>query len=104
MKFFLHMGYGNSTVFAGATGDIKTQGLCQGNGAAPAGWLTTNITMIRAHNRNNNGVHLSNPITEGNTHVLGMIYVDDTNLEHFDTRRTETVEEAHTKFQESITN
>jgi hypothetical protein len=104
MKFFLRMGYGDSTVFAGATGDIKMQGLCQGNSAALAGWLTTNITMIRAHKRNDHGVHLSKPITEGNTHVVGTIYVDDTNLEHFDTRRTETVEEAHTKFQESLTN
>jgi hypothetical protein len=35
MKFFLRTGYGDSTEFASATGDIKTQGKCQGNGAAP---------------------------------------------------------------------
>jgi hypothetical protein len=46
MKFFLRTGYGNSTEFDSATGDIKMQGLCQGNGAVPAGWLTTNITPV----------------------------------------------------------
>jgi hypothetical protein len=38
MKFFLWMGFGNSTSFAGGGISIKTQGLCQGNGASPAGW------------------------------------------------------------------
>ncbi len=38
MKFFLRTGFGDSTSFAGGRIHIKTQGLCQGNGAAlPAG-------------------------------------------------------------------
>ncbi len=37
MKFFLRTGYGDSKDYAGLTGEVKTQGLCQGNGAAPAG-------------------------------------------------------------------
>ncbi len=80
MKFFLRAGFGNSKAFSGATGEVKMQGLCQGNGAVPAGWLTTNITMIRAHKRKENGVHLINPITDGNLHIVGTIYVDDTDL------------------------
>jgi hypothetical protein len=51
MKFFLRMGYGDSMAFAGATGEIKKQGLCQRNGAAPVGWLLMIIMMIRAHKR-----------------------------------------------------
>jgi hypothetical protein len=36
MKFFLRTGFGDSTSFAGGGISIKTQDLCQGNGA-PAG-------------------------------------------------------------------
>jgi hypothetical protein len=38
MKFFLRTGFGDSTSFSGGGISIKTQGLCQGNGAAPARW------------------------------------------------------------------
>jgi len=38
MKFFLRTAYGDSTSAAGSHIEVKTQGLCQGNGAAPAGW------------------------------------------------------------------
>ncbi len=41
MKFFLHTGYGDSANYAGGESEdaedpVKTQGMCQGNGAAPA--------------------------------------------------------------------
>jgi hypothetical protein len=37
MKFFLRTGFGDSTSFSGGGISIKTQGLCQGNGASLAG-------------------------------------------------------------------
>jgi hypothetical protein len=37
MEFFLRMSFGDSKVHAGSTEGKKTQGLWQGNGAAPAG-------------------------------------------------------------------
>jgi hypothetical protein len=37
MKIFLRTGFGNSKEFASATGNVKTQGMCQDNGATPAG-------------------------------------------------------------------
>ena len=49
MKFFLRMAYGDSKTFAGLTIQIKTQGLGQGNGATPAGWCVTSITIFRVH-------------------------------------------------------
>ena len=36
MKYFLRTAYGDSKDFAGSSLSIKLQGLCQGNGAAPA--------------------------------------------------------------------
>ena len=84
-------------------GGLEAEGLCQGNGAAPAGWITTNITMIESHKQKDHGVHLINPISKGGLHVAGTIFVDNTDLEHFDMRQNETAEEAHERFQESIT-
>ena len=37
VKFFLRTGFGDSTSFAGGGISIKMQGMCQGNGALPAG-------------------------------------------------------------------
>jgi hypothetical protein len=98
------MGYGDSMAFAGVTGEIKMQGLCQENGATPAGWLITNIKKIRAHKQKDHGVHLVDPITKDNLHVLGTIYVDNTYIEHFNMPQVETVVEAQCNFQESILN
>ncbi len=36
MKFSLRTGFGDLTEVVGVTGDIKTQGMCQGNGATGA--------------------------------------------------------------------
>jgi hypothetical protein len=61
MQFFLRTGFGDSKAYAGSTDGKKTQGLCQGNGAAPAGWTVTSITMIQAQKRKGHGVHLECP-------------------------------------------
>ncbi len=56
MKFFLRTGFEDSKEFASATGDIKTQGMCQGNDAAPAGWTVDSIAIIHAHKTKGHGM------------------------------------------------
>ena len=51
MKFFLRMGFGDSTSFSGGSICIKTQGLCQGNRATLAGWAVIGICIIGAHRK-----------------------------------------------------
>jgi hypothetical protein len=63
MKFFLRTAFGDSMGFAGSMVDVKTQGLCQGNGAAPAGWAVVNIAILNAHKRQGHGVQFLCPIT-----------------------------------------
>ncbi len=63
MKFFLRTAYGDSTEFAGSTVEIKTQGLCQGNGAASAGWIIVCITILRAHKWKGHGAKFICPLT-----------------------------------------
>jgi hypothetical protein len=103
MIFFLRTGFGDSKEFASATGDIKTQGMCQGNGAAPAGGTVDSITIIHAHKRKGQGVHLRCPITNKTIHLTGTLFVDDTDLKHFNLNKRETVTESHAPLQESIT-
>jgi hypothetical protein len=103
MKFFLRTGFGESKEFASA-GDIKTQGICQGNGAAPAGWTVDSIPIIQAHKHKGHGVHLCRPITNKTIHLAGTLIIDDTDLKHFDLHKRETVTESHAALQESIIN
>ncbi len=55
MKFFLQMGFGDSATFAGGGINIKTQGMCQGNGAAPVGWAVISIYMLSVHGKKGHG-------------------------------------------------
>jgi hypothetical protein len=104
MKFFLRMGFDDSKVYAGSTDGKKTQGLCQGNGAAPAGWTVTSNIMIQAHKRKRHEVHLLCPITKTPLHLVGTLFVYDADLEHFNMSKSETIEEAHEALQDSIRN
>ena len=83
MKFFLCTGFGDSTKFASSTVAIKMQGLFQGNGAAPAGWVVVSICILNAHKKKGHGAHFLCPITKLKNHIPGVIYVDDTDLIHF---------------------
>jgi hypothetical protein len=60
--------------------------------------------MIQAHKRKGHGVHLECPITKTALHLVGTLFVDDTDLEHFDMTKIETVTEAHDTLQRSIHN
>ncbi len=98
------MGFGDSKEFASATGNVKTQGMCQGNGAAPAGWTVDSIAMNRAHKHKGHGVHLLCPITKKSMHLTGTLFVDDTDLEHLDLNKMESTAKAHLALQKSIIN
>ena len=58
MKYFLRTAYGDSKNCAGSKIEVKFQGLCQGNGAAPAGWAVISITFLMAHKEKGHGAHL----------------------------------------------
>lgn len=82
MKFFLRMAFGNSTEFASSTTMTKTQGLCQDNGATPAGWAVVSIIILNAHKKQGHGATICCPISNGSTDLAAIIFVDDTDLLH----------------------
>jgi hypothetical protein len=102
MKFFLCTGFGDSASFSGGGISIKTQGLCQGNRAAPAGWAVISICIIGAHRKKGHGAKFLCPITQLQHHLSAILYVDDTNLLHINLTKNESVNKVHRAIQESV--
>ncbi len=102
MKFFLQTGFGDSKLFAGGGISVKSQGLCQGNGAAPAGWAVISICILRAHGKKGHGAKFLCPITKLQNHLSATLYVDDTDILHIDLTKDERVEDVHHTIQESV--
>ena len=109
MRFYLCTGYGDSEDYAGGNqveeiDPIKTQGMCQGNGVAPAAWLVTSIPMIRAQQRKGHGANFLAPISGRSCHLIGSLFIDNTDLFHLNMQRIKTVKEAHARLQELVIN
>ncbi len=73
MRFYLRTGYRDSENYAGGdhaeeADPIRTQGICQGNGAAPAAWLVKSIPMIRAQQRKGHGANFRASISGQSCH------------------------------------
>jgi len=104
MKFFLRTAFGDSQNFAGSTIHIKTQGLCQGNGASPAGWCVISITILRAHGKKGHGAKFMAPISHIRSRLSAILFVDDTDLIHINMEREEQLVETHEAIQSSVEN
>ena len=102
MKFFLRTAYGDSKDFAGSTVEVRTQGLCQGNGAAPAGCTVIMITIVRAHKRKGHGAKIACPILLLKANVAAILFVDDTDIIHLNMEGFESLLETHRALQESV--
>ena len=104
MKFFLRTAYGDSRSFAGSSIKIKTQGLGQGNGAAPAGWCAISIVILRAHRAKGHGAQFLAPMSLVRSSLSAILYVDDTDLLHINMDTEESIGEVHTAIQQAVEN
>ena len=104
MKYFLRTAYGDSKNFSGSTIEVKFQGFCQGNGAAPASWAVVSITIVAAHKKKGHCAHFVCPISKITGHLAAILFVDDTDLLHINLRAEESVHSAHQALQDSIYN
>jgi hypothetical protein len=109
MKFSLRTGYGDSATYPRGESNneedpVKTQGMCQGNGAAPTAWMVTSIPMFAAHKCNGHGAHFIAPILDISSHIVGGLFVDDTDLVHINMQVVEMILEAYSRLQESVIN
>ena len=104
MKFFLRTEYGDLKTFAGSSIEIKTQGLGQGNGAAPAGWCVISIVILWAHGAKGHGAQFIAPMSLVCHSLSAILYVDDTDLLHINMDAEESIVEVHTAIQQAIEN
>ena len=80
MKFFLRTGWGESKGFIGGNILKILHGLCQGNGAAPASWLVLSSVLVTICKNLGFGSRVESPITRVWLDIMGVLYVDDTDL------------------------
>jgi len=81
MRYFLRTAYGDSKRCANSTLEVKYQGLCQGNGAAPAGWAAISITILMAHKADGHGATFVCPFTPSKSiDLAAILFVDDTDI------------------------
>ena len=104
MKFFLCTGFGDSTDYASSLVAIKTQGLCQGNGATQAGCAVVSICLLNAHKKKGHGTHFLCPLTKLKNHIAGVIYVDNTDLIYFRMDEWQDAEDTFFGIQDAIIN
>jgi hypothetical protein len=102
MKLFLCTGFEDSKSFAEGGISIKTQELCQGNGASPAGWAVISICILRAHGKKGQGAKFLCPITKLQHDLSAILYVEDTDLLHINLTKDKQVEDVHHAIQESV--
>ena len=81
MRFFQRTGRGDSNTFMGDRPSTDPlQGLCQGNGAAPACWLMLSSLMMSVYRQGGHVSTLASPIGGTPIEFMGEIFVDDTDL------------------------
>ena len=82
---------------------MKFQDLCQGNGAAPAGWAVMSIVIIGAHKRKGHGAKFVCPISRLEGELAVILFVDDTDVIHIDMNNHQSAVEVHEDLQASMT-
>lgn len=83
MKFFLRTGFGDSDTYYGGKpirGRTPFQGICQGNGGGPAIWLAGSTVLVMLLRRYGHITELRSCLTQTITTLVGMLFVDDTDL------------------------
>ena len=82
MKFFLQTGWGESARCIDGNLLFIMMGLCQGNGAAPTSWLVLVLSslLVRILRKMEYGARVHAPISRVLLDIMGVLYVDDTDL------------------------
>ena len=102
MKYFLRTAYGDSKRYAGSRIRVKFQGMCQGSGAAAAGFCVVSVVILQAHQRKGHAATFVCPISKHEAKLSSIIFVDDTDLIHINLAGDEDVDDVHVAMQSSI--
>ena len=81
---------------------MKFQALCQGNGAAPAGWAVMSIVILETHRRKGHGARFVCPISRSEGELAEILFAEDTDIIHIDMNKQQSVVKVHRDMQASI--
>ena len=101
-KYYLRTAYRDFKNYRGHKISVKFQGLCQGNGAAPAGSTVISITILNAHKKKGHRGKFVCPISQRTGHLEAILFVDNNDLIHIDMNQEQTSVEAHEDQQTSV--
>ena len=102
MTFHLRTAHGDSERTYGGTEGQPFQGLCQGNGAAPAGWLVSSAFIVKQQHAQGHAVVIKTAISLATIAYVAFMFVDDTDLPAMATNRTETPESVSIRLQDAV--
>lgn len=81
MKIFTRTGWGDSnTYFGGPDQAVPFSGLGQGSKAAPASWIQLSSIIVNVYKSLGFGATVVDPVNATQSHTVGCLYVDDTDL------------------------
>ena len=95
MKYSSRTAYWESKNFRGHKTSVKFQGMCQGNGAAPAGWAVISITVLNVHENKGRGGYFVCSTSRRTGHLAAILCVDDNYLIQIDMDQDQTAAEAY---------
>ena len=102
MKYYSRTAYGDSKNYIGHKISVKFLGLCQGDGAAPAGWAVIIIKIINAHKKKGHGGQFVCLILQRTGNLAAILFVDDNDLINIEMDQDQTAAEAHEDLQASV--
>ena len=102
MKFFLRTGWGESESWIGGNPLKILLGMCQCNGAAPAAWLMLSSVLVNVYKSLGFGARMVGPINQPIIDIMGVLYVDDTDLYIMDDNMAD-IEDVWNVYQEALT-
>ena len=80
MRCFLQTGWGESEGFIGGNSTRILHGMCQKNGGSLAAWLLLSMVFIGIYKYRGFGGKSRSSITKVILDIIGVVFVDDTNL------------------------
>jgi hypothetical protein len=81
IRFYQWTGFGESKTFFEGTKFIPyMMGLDQGNRAAPPSWIQLSTVLVTVFKQLNLGAIINNPISDVIIHLMGALFVNDTDM------------------------
>ena len=80
MKIYLRTAHGDTEDHIPNDGEVPFQGILQGNGAGPAIWLVISTFLVLLLRHRNHVSSVISPLTKTMATLVGLLFVDDTDL------------------------